>query len=341
MRVDYKYGYQGSEKDDEIKGNGNSYTTEFRQLDPRLGRWLSIDPKPEAGVSPYSSMDNNPILFNDKLGLYTKRRAERMEKKAQDKGYSTGGVYKAEGGGKFSYGFNKLDYEAGEYSGQFKGKIKDIGSSSSGGGANFFGIDYDAIAKNKGNSSNDGKVSVWNKDYQESCKSNKAMQASAKHWNAVEVGLLKLELNILLSCFGGAGLTEQAIISGTVNFLSQTAAKNGDVGEVDGAGVAIATFSGLIPGFKNLNTVQNKCINIVTSSAIDGMVDVSFKGKMDLVYIGDKSVKRGVNDLVWNSLSGFAGMGSSSIGIPAVIGEGMPTFLGTMINEGTNSQIKP
>jgi len=30
--------------DDEVKGGGNSYTTEFRQLDPRIGRWLSLDP---------------------------------------------------------------------------------------------------------------------------------------------------------------------------------------------------------------------------------------------------------------------------------------------------------
>ena len=40
----YRYGYQGSEKDNEVKGNGNHYTTEFRQLDPRLGRWFSVDP---------------------------------------------------------------------------------------------------------------------------------------------------------------------------------------------------------------------------------------------------------------------------------------------------------
>src|SRR5690554_5043938 len=41
----YRYGYQGSEKTDELKGSGNHYTTFFRQLDPRLGRWLTIDPK--------------------------------------------------------------------------------------------------------------------------------------------------------------------------------------------------------------------------------------------------------------------------------------------------------
>jgi len=41
---EYRYGFNGMEKDDEVKGSGNSYTTEFRQYDPRLGRWMSLDP---------------------------------------------------------------------------------------------------------------------------------------------------------------------------------------------------------------------------------------------------------------------------------------------------------
>jgi RHS repeat-associated protein len=66
----YRYGYQGSERDDEIKGNGNQYTTYFRGLDPRLGRWLSVDPKASSlpWQSPYCSMDNNPIALNDVKG---------------------------------------------------------------------------------------------------------------------------------------------------------------------------------------------------------------------------------------------------------------------------------
>jgi len=61
----YWYGYQGSEKDYEIKGEGNSYTTLFRQLDPRIGRWLSIDPKASSmpWQSPYCSMDNNQLRW--------------------------------------------------------------------------------------------------------------------------------------------------------------------------------------------------------------------------------------------------------------------------------------
>ncbi|MES2332475.1 MAG: RHS repeat-associated core domain-containing protein [Bacteroidota bacterium] len=67
---DYKFGFNGMEKDEEIKGKGNSYTTEYRIYDSRTGRWLSVDPKASVSPdqSPYSSMDNNPIMFNDPLG---------------------------------------------------------------------------------------------------------------------------------------------------------------------------------------------------------------------------------------------------------------------------------
>jgi RHS repeat-associated protein len=64
----YRFGYQGSEKDNEFKGQGNSYTTEFRQLDPRLGRWVSVDPVIQPWQSSYCSMDDNPISKNDPLG---------------------------------------------------------------------------------------------------------------------------------------------------------------------------------------------------------------------------------------------------------------------------------
>lgn len=68
---DYRYAFNGMEKDPEIKGDGNSYTTEFRQYDPRLGRWLSLDPLMAkfANQSPYHSFSNNPIVYTDPRGL--------------------------------------------------------------------------------------------------------------------------------------------------------------------------------------------------------------------------------------------------------------------------------
>ena len=67
-----KRGYQGSESDDDVKGEGNSYTTFYRIHDPRLGRWFSIDPVFQPWQSPYNSMDNNPIWHNDVLGDWVK-----------------------------------------------------------------------------------------------------------------------------------------------------------------------------------------------------------------------------------------------------------------------------
>ena len=66
----YRYGFNGMEKDDEAKGAGNSYTTEFRQYDPRLGRWLSLDPRKEKypNISPYVAFANNPIIYLDNDG---------------------------------------------------------------------------------------------------------------------------------------------------------------------------------------------------------------------------------------------------------------------------------
>lgn len=64
----YSYGFNGQEKDDEISGEGNSYTTLERPYDPRLGRWLKTDPIVASFRSPYVAFDNNPVFYNDPTG---------------------------------------------------------------------------------------------------------------------------------------------------------------------------------------------------------------------------------------------------------------------------------
>jgi len=51
------------------------YETKFRGLDPQVGRWWQRDPLAEFhyGISPYAYVLNNPITYNDPLGLDTTR----------------------------------------------------------------------------------------------------------------------------------------------------------------------------------------------------------------------------------------------------------------------------
>ncbi|NHN27985.1 hypothetical protein FIA58_020085 [Flavobacterium jejuense] len=60
---DYRYGFQGQEMDNELKGRGNSLNYTFRMHDPRVGRFLSRDPlAPQyPWNSPYAFSENRVI----------------------------------------------------------------------------------------------------------------------------------------------------------------------------------------------------------------------------------------------------------------------------------------
>ncbi len=83
----YRYAYNGMEQDNEVSGNGNSYTTEFRQYDPRLGRWKSQDPLKYdyPWASPYSAFNNNPVFYKDPLGLESESEAGPGRRRKKNK----------------------------------------------------------------------------------------------------------------------------------------------------------------------------------------------------------------------------------------------------------------
>lgn len=96
------------EKDDEVYGEGNLYNTMFRQYDARLARWLSIDPITAAypHYSPYSAYNNNPVYFNDPLGLagesptkdHKVEKGETLTGLAKEHGVSENDIIRANGG---------------------------------------------------------------------------------------------------------------------------------------------------------------------------------------------------------------------------------------------------
>jgi RHS repeat-associated protein len=67
----YRYGFNGKEKDDEVKGEGLHLDYGFRIYDPRIGRFLSQDPlfKSYPWYTPYQFAGNKPVAFIDLDGL--------------------------------------------------------------------------------------------------------------------------------------------------------------------------------------------------------------------------------------------------------------------------------
>ncbi len=67
----YRYGFQGQEKDDEIKGEGNSVNYKYRMHDVRIGRFFAVDPmyKEYSYYSPYVFSGNEVIAAVELEGL--------------------------------------------------------------------------------------------------------------------------------------------------------------------------------------------------------------------------------------------------------------------------------
>ncbi len=70
-RSSYLFGFNGKESDDEVSGDGNQYDYGFRIYNPRLGRFLSVDPltKQYPWYTPYQFAGNIPIAGIDLDGL--------------------------------------------------------------------------------------------------------------------------------------------------------------------------------------------------------------------------------------------------------------------------------
>ena len=67
----YSYGFQGQEKDDELKGQGNSINYKYRMHDPRVGRFFAVDPLTAKypHYTPYSFSGNKVVNAVEIEGL--------------------------------------------------------------------------------------------------------------------------------------------------------------------------------------------------------------------------------------------------------------------------------
>jgi len=73
----YRYGFNGKENDNEVKGEGNQQDYGMRIYDPRVGRFLSVDPltKKYPMLTPYQFASNRPIDGVDLDGAEYKNKS--------------------------------------------------------------------------------------------------------------------------------------------------------------------------------------------------------------------------------------------------------------------------
>ena len=78
----YRYGFNGQEHDDEWNGKGNALAFKYRIHDPRIGRFLSVDPlAPEyPWYTPFQFAGNTPIRAAELEGLEPEPREHPKEK---------------------------------------------------------------------------------------------------------------------------------------------------------------------------------------------------------------------------------------------------------------------
>ncbi len=94
---DYRFGFGGHEKDDELKSNGNHISFGNYGYDPRLGRRFGLDPVDQIYISNYAAFANNPIIFIDTEGRqveYTLQQIDRVWGEFEQGYYALGNALK-------------------------------------------------------------------------------------------------------------------------------------------------------------------------------------------------------------------------------------------------------
>ena len=96
---EYRYGFQGQEMDNEVKGNGNSLNYKYRMHDPRVGRFFAIDPL--AAKYPHNSVyafSENRVIDGVELEGLEFEQTVDMSNVTFDSGGGFGGINTPETG---------------------------------------------------------------------------------------------------------------------------------------------------------------------------------------------------------------------------------------------------
>lgn len=278
------------ETDNEVKGSGNPYTTEFRQYDPRLGRWLTIDPLTAKypWASPYNAFNDNPIRFTDTKGL---EGQDWIGKKNKDGNTEWKWDENVKSKDQLPEGYTEYAKAGDEYP-TTDGRYVRLGENT----WNYI----DGLTNNQG-------MPIDNDYTEQGLEAQRFHEKCVANAQALDQGLIDFTL-IMTSPIGGVGgigsklafstVLKTGAVNGTINaianFGSQLYANQGKTDNIDRLSVAFAFGSGFIPG--KYNVIGNIGVGVA-----DGMFDYtpSYDGNYNV--FNDKPILQVLSDATFTT----------------------------------------
>lgn len=259
---EYRFGFNGQEKDNEVSGTGNTMTAEFWEYDSRLGRRWNLDPVDKPWMSSYHAFSNKPIWKIDPNGandgIYLVDEETGNKTKVSDQGDKEG------------------------YDIIYTGKVNADGSMSAKNTSSTVLIDNGITETLEKNGK---KFDPEYRTYNFSDRTNRAvvnfmLTATLTYMTGGFLGSLPGGGSGLLSSVGAYG--EQALLRGGIEFSTQLAVNGGDLSKVDIADVGMATFF-------------NPKYSILTGSLVDFKAFSNNEDKLQVTGINKSFAKTGID----------------------------------------------
>jgi RHS repeat-associated protein len=255
----YRYGFQGQERDDEIKGEGNSLNYEYRMHDPRIGRFFAIDPLTSKypHYTPYAFSGNRVMDAIELEGLEPSNVHT-----AEDLSTSTAGF-----GNEREYTYPEGTASAGTTiwtvdNGKYWIYYQNIGQQE---------ISTNNFQWHAAKSSDPTFIEGWH-DFtpqSESQKDDAYVRTMNEFVNTMQSGSLEVAKLMATAGFSAEWKVIEVIAAMGTDAFSQAMAANGDFSAIDYADVALAGAFEVIPGEKVSHEIGKAVIEGFTAGAID------------------------------------------------------------------------
>ena len=316
----YRNGFQGQERDDEVKGEGNFNSTFLRLFDSRIGRWTNTDPLAlmRPWMSPYNFVQNTPLNKIDPLGGvddWVKGNGENDTGHGENDWHWVEEIHSqadADQAGYSGYASPGTILEAARMAGNSKvGSIQLLDN----GQAAYFMEEMNVSELKTSNPASTYSLSYnLSSEMVPSDGYNVANISELRsNWIYYDdfcgyVNNLAIGVTLAASTAVLAPLTTPSqLVTGSINTLTNFGAQmltyDGDLNKVDLFSVAVSFGSGLLPG----SSVYQMIRNSAGASAVDAFLDYSRNDGIKSFFFSTKTPLATLSDFGFNFLGNIGG----------------------------------